>query len=156
MKPESYVNAIRNTKAHFDRSTSTLSEKDSGFAPKPEMYTVAQHVAHAAHTVDWFMEGAFGEKGFAMDFAEQDATVRRVTSLTAARAWMDRAVEHAVKTLGSKTAAELEAPLPKDGIMGGMSKGSIVPGIAEHTSHHRGALAVYARLLGRTPPIPYR
>jgi uncharacterized damage-inducible protein DinB len=25
----------------------------------------------------------------------------------------------------------------------------------EHTAHHRGALTVYSRLLGKVPPMPY-
>ncbi len=154
MKLESYVNGLRNAKNFFDKSTSCLEEADSGFAPKPGMYTVAQHVAHAALTVDWFVEGAFGGKGFDMDFAGQDARVRKITSLKEARAWMDHAMENAVKVMGSKTEADLLKPLP-EGIMGGMPVGSIMPGIAEHTSHHRGALSVYSRLLGKVPPMPY-
>jgi uncharacterized damage-inducible protein DinB len=154
MRLESYVNGLANAKKFFDRSTSCFEEADSGFAPKPEMFTVAQHVAHAAQTVDWFMEGAFGGKGFETDFARLEADVRKISSLKQARAWMDRAIENAVKIVGSKSEADLQKSLPP-GIMGGMPVGSIVPGIAEHTGHHRGALTVYARLLGKTPPMPY-
>jgi uncharacterized damage-inducible protein DinB len=39
--------------------------------------------------------------------------------------------------------------------MGGEPRLAIVGAICEHTAHHRGALAVYARLLGYAPPIPY-
>jgi uncharacterized damage-inducible protein DinB len=155
MKLDSYVNGLRKMKAFFDKSTSLLEEGDSGFSPKPGMYTVANHVAHAAQTVDWFVNGAFGGKGFDMDFAGRDVKVRSVASLREARAWMDRAVENAVKMVGAKTLAELEEPFPRDEIMAGMAKGSIVQGIAEHTAHHRGALTVYARLLGKVPPMPY-
>jgi uncharacterized damage-inducible protein DinB len=47
------------------------------------------------------------------------------------------------------------AELPKDGVMGGAPRIAIVGAIADHTAHHRGALTVYARLLGVVPPMPY-
>ena len=40
-------------------------------------------------------------------------------------------------------------------IMTGAPKMSVVGGIVDHTAHHRGALAVYARLLGKEPKMPY-
>ena len=154
MENTSYVNGLKNMKSFFDKSTSALEESDSNFAPKPEMMTVAQQVAHAAHTIDWFMDGAFSPKGFDLDFAGNEAKIRRVTSLKEARAWMDRAVDTAIKVIGAKTAEDLAKPLP-EGIMGGMPIGSIVWGMIEHTSHHRGSLATYTRLLGKVPPMPY-
>ena len=39
--------------------------------------------------------------------------------------------------------------------MGGVPRAAILSGITDHTAHHRGALTVYARLLGKTPPMPY-
>jgi uncharacterized damage-inducible protein DinB len=147
--------SLRNVKAFFDRTTSCFGEGDSAFAPRPETFTVAHHVAHVAATVDWFLEGAFRPEGFDMDFAAQEAAVRKVTSLAEARRWWDRSMERALSTLAAKSEAELARPLPKDGIMGGAPVHSIVPGIADHTAHHRGALTVYARLLGKVPPMPY-
>jgi uncharacterized damage-inducible protein DinB len=41
------------------------------------------------------------------------------------------------------------------GIMGGAPRAAIFSGMADHTAHHRGALAVYARLTGKTPEMPY-
>jgi uncharacterized damage-inducible protein DinB len=155
MERSSYVNGLKNMKAFFDRSTSALEEKDSGYAPKPEMLTVAQQVAHTAHTIDWFIDGAFTPKGFDLDFAGNEAKIRRVTSLKDARAWMDRAVEVAIRVIEAKSPEDLAKPLP-EGIMGGMPSGSIVDGMIEHTAHHRGALATYTRLLGKVPPMPYR
>ena len=38
-----------------------------GLPPRPELYTVAGHVAHAADSADWFIEGGFGE-GWNMEF----------------------------------------------------------------------------------------
>ncbi len=31
----------------------------------------------------------------------------------------------------------------------------MISAITDHTSHHRGALSVYARLLGKVPAMPY-
>lgn len=148
------VAALHNMKAFFDKTTSCFEEKDSGFAPNPEMFTVAQHVAHTAQTVDWFVEGVFG-RGFNMDFATHLREVREVTSLKDARAWWDRSMKTTTDLLRSKTKEELAQPLPKDGIMGGAPRHSIVSGLVDHTGHHRGALAVYARLVGKVPPMPY-
>jgi uncharacterized damage-inducible protein DinB len=39
--------------------------------------------------------------------------------------------------------------------MGGLPRQCIVGAISDHTAHHRGALGVYARLLGRVPAMPY-
>ena len=46
---------------------------------------------------------------------------------------------------------ELVAPIPEGQVMGGAPKMAVVGALADHTAHHRGSLAVYARLLGKTP-----
>ena len=50
--------------------------------------------------------------------------------------------------------AEFMAPITGE-IMTGAPKMAIVGAIADHTAHHRGSLAVYARLLGKEPKMPY-
>lgn len=139
----------------FERSTRNLSEEDSNFAPAPGTFTAAQQVAHAAQTIDWFMEGAFDPKGFSMDFEGAEKKVREVTSLAEAREWFRRAVDNALKTIDSRTAAEWNAPIPQDTIMGGQPRASICGGITDHTAHHRGSLVVYTRALGKAPLNPY-
>ena len=148
------VAALNNMKMFFDTSTQCFEEEDSGFAPTAAQFTVAQQVAHAAQTVDWFLEGAFRPQGFDMNFPAHMAEVRKVTSLAEARAGWERSMKHAVKFLGSQSEAELAKKLPP-GIMGGAPRHSIVPGLVDHTAHHRGALTVYARLLGKEPAMPY-
>lgn len=155
MTADAIVAQIRTARGFFDRSTGCLDEADSTFQPTPETYTVAQQVAHVAHTIDWFMDGVFGSKGFNMDFESHEAKVREVTSLTAAREWLDRSTEAAITEIEKKRPEELAAPLPKDSLMGSAPKGAALGGIVEHTSHHRGALTVYSRLLGKTPSMPY-
>lgn len=140
---------------YFTRSTRNLTEAQSTFAPALGMMTVAQQVAHAAHTVDWFMEGAFRPEGFDMDFEGQARVVATFTSLAAARDWFQKAIAAAKATVASKTDAELKAALPPGPIMGGVPRMAIFSAITDHTAHHRGALTVYARLNGVVPPMPY-
>ena len=52
----------------FNRSTGSLTEDDSTYTPVDGVFTTAQQVAHAAQTIDWFINGAFEPKGFDMDF----------------------------------------------------------------------------------------
>lgn len=154
MPDHSLAISLANVKKFFDKSTSCFTEEHAAFAPKPGMYTVAQHVAHAAHVIDWFIEGAFSEKGFSTDFAAHEKEIRAINSLSDARAWMDRSFKHATDTLNAKSMAEMMKPIAP-GIMGGAPRIAIIEGLAEHTAHHRGALAVYARLLNLVPPMPY-
>ncbi len=143
------------TRDFFNRSTANLTEAHSSFAPAAGMMTAAQQVAHAAHTIEWFVEGAFRPEGFDQDFEGQAKVYMAVTSLADARAWFERAVASASATLGAKSDAELLAPMPEGPIMGGLPRIAVVGGITDHTAHHRGALTVYARLNDIVPPMPY-
>ena len=139
----------------FERSTRSLTEEDSNVCPTDGVYTAAQQVAHAAQTIDWFMEGAFRAQGFDLDFEALNQAVAKVSSLTEARAWLKRSVENARQLISGKSADEWQQPLPAGPIMGGLPRMSILNGITDHTAHHRGALTVYTRLVGKTPPNPY-
>ncbi len=146
---------LDNANEYFTRSTGTLTEDDSGFAPADGVFTAANQVAHAAQTIDWFIDGAFNPNGFDMDFEGHERQVRAVTSLREARAAMKRAIEQAKAAVESKSDEEWAQPLPPGPIMGGLPRSAIFGAITDHTAHHRGALTVYARLLGKTPPMPY-
>lgn len=139
----------------FDRSTRVLEEGDSGFAPKDGMFTTAQQVAHAAQTVEWFMNGAFAEGGFDLDFEKLDKEVRACTSLAAAREWWKKAIASAMATVVAHPDGEWMAPLPPGPIMGGQPRMVIFGALTDHSAHHRGALTVYSRMLGKVPPMPY-
>ncbi len=142
-------------KEFFNRSTKVLEESDSGFAPKEGLFTVAQQVAHCAQTVDWFVEGAFAADGFSMDFEGLDKEVRAVSSLSAARAWMDRACTAAHAAVEANSEDAWFVHLPPGPIMGGMPRFAILGALTDHTAHHRGALTVYSRLIGKVPAMPY-
>lgn len=145
------------TSAHeqFDRSTRCLVEADSEFAPVDGMLTAAQQIAHVAQTVEWFFEGAFRPEGFDMDFDKLMTQINAVTSIEQARAWVARSFATAKEVITSRSAEELSEPLPEGPVMGGWPRYTIVEALADHTSHHRGALTVYSRLRGHVPEMPY-
>lgn len=140
---------------YFNRSTRNLREEDSTFAPAAGCMTAAQQIAHAAHTVGWFIEGAFRPEGFDVNFEEHARLINSYTSIAAAKAWFDKEVASAIAVISKKSDAELAAPIPAGPIMGGLPRMAIFGGITDHTAHHRGALTVYARLKGIVPPMPY-
>ena len=151
---EGLVNELRATLKFFETTLSVFEPGDAGFAPSPEMYTVSGHVAHAAGSVDWFIEGAFGE-GWNMDFDADIAEAKAVTSLEEATSWLHRAFGNAIAVVGEASDDVLFAAIPDTRIMDGAPRAAVVSGIVDHTAHHRGSLAVYARLIGKVPPMPY-
>jgi len=150
-----FANQLLASKEFFERSTGVLDEADSGFRPRDEMMTVAQQVAHTAQTIDWFIEGASRPEGFDLDFEKHARGIAQVTSLSVARQRLEKAFADAIEFIRSRGAEGLVQPLPPGPIMGGQPIGDIVWSMVEHTAHHRGALTVYSRLLGKVPPMPY-
>ena len=150
-----FATQILASRDFFERSTSVLEEVDSEFRPRDEMMTVAQHVMHTAQTLDWFIDGVTRPEGFNLNFEEQVGEMSETKSLSVARARFSKACQRATDFLRSKTPEELAAPLPAGPIMGGQPVSEIVWAMVEHTAHHRGALTVYSRLLGKVPPMPY-
>ncbi len=90
-----------------------------------------------------------------MDFESHSAVLDRAKSLKEARQWVERSFARAVETLESKSAEELNQPLPSGPVMGGQPCRDIFWSMIEHTAHHRGALTVYSRLRGHVPAMPY-
>jgi uncharacterized damage-inducible protein DinB len=154
-QPYDFAHQLTASQDFFDRSTRVLDEADSGFRPREGMMTVAQQVAHTAQTLDWFVEGASRPEGFDLDFEEHAKALEAVTSLAAARRTLATAYANAIQFLRSRGAEGLARPLPAGPIMGGQPISDIVWAMVEHSAHHRGALTVYTRLLGKVPPMPY-
>ncbi len=148
------VAQLQTSHGYIRNMISIFEEGDAGFAPQPELYTVAGHIAHAADSVEWFVEGAFGE-GWNMDFEGLIAAARAVETLEEAIAWLDRAFDTAIATFKGASDEDLAAPIPDERIMRGACRAAIVPQIVDHTAHHRGALTVYVRLLGKVPKMMY-
>lgn len=151
---EGFVIELEGCQKRFKTTVSIFEEADASFSPNPDLYSVAGHIAHTADSVDWFVEGAFG-KGWDMNFDELIAKARAVTELSEAVAWLDRAFANAVDVVGHLSDAELFAPIADARIMEGAPRCAVISGINDHTAHHRGSLAVYARLLGKEAPMPY-
>lgn len=148
------VKQLEGARKLFGTTTSVFDSADAGFAPEPVLYSVAGHIAHAADSIDWFIEGAFGD-GWDMNFEELIARARAVTTLEEATAWMDRAFLNAVDVVSQASDEELNETMADGPIMGGLPRMAVVNEIIDHTAHHRGSLAVYARLLGKAPPMLY-
>ena len=155
MSQTGYAIPVEQALQFFNKTTSVFSEDDSEYAPNAGQFTVAQQVAHVAQTIEWFMVGGFTQVGFDLDFASHQVQVRECTSLSAAREWLDRAVGAAVAVLNQQSAESMLAALPEGPIMGGEPRAAVVGAICEHTAHHRGALTVYARMVGKVSPMPY-
>jgi uncharacterized damage-inducible protein DinB len=143
------------SKDFFERSTSALDEADSSFRPQPGMMTVAQQVAHTAQTLDWFIEGASRPESFDLNFEKHAKELESVNSLATARQMLAAAYARAVEFVQARSPEQLASPLPDGPIMRGQPVSDIVWAMVEHTAHHRGALTVYCRQLGKVPPMPY-
>ena len=154
-KPYDFANQLLASQDFFERSTKVLDEADSGFRPREGMMTVAQQVAHTAQTLDWFIEGVSRPEGFDLDFEKHAKALEAMTSLAAARQMLQTAYANSVQFLRSRSPEDLSQPIPPGPIMGGQPVSDIVWAMVEHTAHHRGALTVYSRLLGKVPPMPY-
>ncbi len=151
---EGLVQQLESTQKFFKTTLSVFESEDGGFAPFPELYTVAGQVAHAADSIDWFIEGAFGD-GWDLDYDASIAKAKAVTSLQEANEGLDRAFTNAIAVVGAASDQVLGEPIPDKTIMGGAPRLSVVSAIVDHTAHPRGSLAVYARLIGKEPPMPY-
>ena len=151
---EGLVSQLESTKKFFRTTLSVFESDNAGFAPYPELYTVAGHVAHVADATEWFTEGAFGD-GWDMDFDASIAKAKAVTSLEQANEWLDRSFTNAIAIVGAASDETLFEPIPDTRIMGGAPRLAVVSSIVDHTAHHRGSLAVYARLIGKEPLMPY-
>jgi len=150
-----FANQVLASQEFFQRSTRVLDEADSGFRPREGMMTVAQLVAHTAQTLDWFIEGASRPEGFDLDFEKHARALEGVTSLAAARRMLETAYANTIQFLRSRSPEDLARPLSPGPVMGGQPISDIVWAMVEHAAHHRGALTVYSRQLGKVPPMPY-
>jgi len=155
MSTNCHTAELRATQFFFNNATAPFEEAHHDFRPCPESFTVTQQIAHVAHTIDWFVEGAFRAEGFDTNWAEHQARIEAITSVAEARAWVARSFDAVVAKLEAEGDEGLAVPMAEGPIMGGQPRAAIVGAIVDHTAHHRGALSVYLRLLGIQPPMPY-
>ena len=154
-KMQSLIQELSESKEYFDRSTRPLVEDNSTFAPTEEMYTVAQRVAHVARSMDSMLTGAVSPEGFDMDMENYETEIRKVTSLEAARHELEGSFAKAEEMMNARPESEWDELLPAGPMFGGQPRWKVIPAIIEHNAHHRGALTVYTRLIGKKPPVPY-
>ena len=102
---ESLINELRASEKYLNTATACLAEEDSGITPAEGMMSAAQQIAHIAQTIDWFIEGAFGD-GFDMNFEESAKEIMAVTSLTAAREWCTKSYADVIAAIESKSEDE--------------------------------------------------
>ena len=142
------------TRRFFDRTTSVLTEADSGFRATPETMTVTEMVAHVAQTLDWLRVGGFEDR-WRSDWETMVAETSRVDSLAAARKWLAEAWERLRAAVEAAPEEKLAEPMADNPFFPGRPRYAVVKSAVDHTGHHRGALGVYARLLGKVPPMVY-
>jgi uncharacterized damage-inducible protein DinB len=145
---------INETEKFFDRTLRCFDEADSLFRAAPACYSVAAHVDHAADAIDWFREGCLHDR-WNLDFETAIATSHAATSLEAARVELALAFSRLREEVAGTSLQRLTEVLPDNPILPGKPRLHLVSAIVDHSAHHRGALAVYARLLGKEPLMPY-
>jgi uncharacterized damage-inducible protein DinB len=144
---------IERAEKFFDRSTRCLTEEDSGRRATPATWTVASQVAHVAQTIDWFRDGLDGK--WDMDFEQATRETDAVTSLAQARENLKGAWKRFRERLEGSSAEELGQVLPENPILGAVARYYVIEAVTDHTAHHRGSLAIFARLAGKVPDMPY-
>ncbi len=151
---EGLIEQLKTQEKFFLNTIDCFTEEDSAFKPQEDMYTIAEHIGHAAETVTWFFDGVFKEEGFDMNFEGYAERMKKYISLDQCVKQFKDAIAIGIEKLKEVPDSELTAPITAQ-IMTGAPKLAAVGAIADHSAHHRGSLAVYARLLGKTPKMPY-
>lgn len=145
---------IDGSRVFFDNTTRVLEEQHAGYTATPESMTVAQQVAHVAQTIDWFREGGFEDR-WRMDFEAIGAELGQVHSLAEARRMLGEAWDRLRTAVEHMPEEKLAEDIAENPILCRRPRSYTITGIMDHTAHHRGSLAVYARLAGKTPAMPY-
>jgi uncharacterized damage-inducible protein DinB len=155
MFAEQIVNMLEMQRRYFLKTAACLKPEDAAFRPAPGMLSTAGQIAHAAQVVDWFLDGAFSPEGMNEDWEKQASQVEAVTELSVAIDWLNDAYNRAIDAARAHSQDEWQEPIAQESIMGGLPRATIFGGMADHSAHHRGSVAVYARLLGHVPEMPY-
>ncbi len=90
-----------------------------------------------------------------MDFEARAEKVAAHTSLEGAMQLCAKPSRRLRERTEASNDEELGATLPDNPILGVQPRYHLFEALVDHTGHHRGTLAVYTRLRGRVPPMPY-
>jgi hypothetical protein len=179
-RPHPFVWKLLMHQEFFHRTLECFRDEDASFRVAPETMTAAGQVLHAAGAIEFFLSGLFGpfdgwsplskrQRGF-VDMSwtessnrspEEQNTSPEVQeagrSLGKAVELFDQSMASAIALFGARTVGELvQVPLAPNPIFPpGFTAADVFEILLDHTAHHRGALAQYARGLGREPKIPY-
>jgi uncharacterized damage-inducible protein DinB len=155
MNPKQAIEMYEMSRRFILAIVNDFEEKDADFAPQEGMMTVVQQIRHTAITVDWFWDGAFTDKGFNMDFDASHAEVKKPSTVAQAVQALKDSYQKCIDALDKLSEDDLKAPLPPNEIFGQAPRETIFGPTADHSAHHRGAMAVYLRLCGKTPKMIY-
>ncbi len=155
MSYQDYADRLRTSRAFFERTIDCLQEEDGTFQPGPGTFTTIQQIAHAAQTVDWFLQGIQEGQVFNTDFAGLEKELDTIKNLQGAKSWFERSMAEAIQAVETQPASFWQKKLPEGPMFTGLPRAFALDGILDHNAHHRGALAVYARLCGHVPAMPY-
>ncbi len=154
MQPQEVMNNLQFSLTCFQRTISVFTEEDSTFTPEEEMMSVAQQIAHVGQTAKWFCDATM-KGAFDLDFEAHAREISSCTSVTSAKETLVDAFHQVITAIQEVDEAWLAEKMPPGPILGGAPRYAVLMSIEEHAAHHRGSLAVYARLLGKVPPMPY-
>lgn len=140
---------------HFlDNVLKDFKEGDGDFRPADGMMSVAQQIRHIAMSSEWFYDGGLDDN-WALDFEAFEKANREPVTLAAARKQLDETCARIMARLGGMSEAQLGAPMKDNPILGAIPRLAVISADGDHMAHHRGALTVYLRLLGRVPTMVY-
>ncbi|MFY8300823.1 DinB family protein [Pseudoalteromonas sp. SS15] len=165
----------------FLRTLSAFNDEDSNFRPQQNMLSVKDQVMHTVGAIELFVSAYLAtlestSKITHTSFRPGQVWLGSSTAVTDMR-WTQNADKkqfdeevnmEEIKAIFSKTMAyasdafaipsevELQQPIGENSLVPDFfCAEDIIEIMLDHTAHHRGALAQYARLLGHSPKIPY-
>ena len=180
-----YVRKIRYQREFFQRSLSCFTDEDSFFQPTAKSLTLIGQVIHVTMAIEYFLCGMFGpfvgygpmsrlELGFVdmiwtrhsdtdinpTDFNPEHMSIELLSamgSLSQAMELFGKTMDRAAAMFASKTPLAIATQqLPPNAIFDPEATlGDTLEMMNDHTAHHRGAIVMYGRLLGRSPKLPY-
>ena len=166
---------------YFLRTLSAFNDEDSSFRPQQNMLSVKDQVLHTVGAIELFVSAYLStidstSKITHTSFRPGEAWSGSSTAVTDMRWTQNADKKHydeqvdmkEIKEIFSKTMAyasdvfsipseaELQQPIGENSLVPDFFRAEdIIEIMLDHTAHHRGALAQYARLLGHSPKIPY-
>jgi uncharacterized damage-inducible protein DinB len=154
MSEQPHVMMMEIERKHLFNILNDFTPEQGDFRPVEGMMTAAQLIRHIARAIKWFREGGFGD-GFDMDFEKWAADDSKPVSLADAKDELNRTYDDFIEFLKGKDMGDLMQPMVTNEIFGDSPRIAVLHANQDHTAHHRGALTVYLRLLGKTPTLVY-